>query len=633
MNKTIKLTGSCELTSSKKASGPGQFHILAYTGAAMKVDAFPIPVVIDLVGCTFSKDKTPIIADHNPVLRVGHSTSQQINAEGVTVNAVVSSGMDVAKGILEDAKAGFPFQASIGAEIVSREMLDAGNTEEVNGRTIEGPAIIARESIINEVSLVTLGADRATLAIAASLHSSPKKESSNMTIDLNKQRELQAAEEERVDTIRATIVQYPHLKEVELNGSKLPLTAAKAEAIRCGMSGNAFRLAVMTADRDNPHVPSGGPAIHIHAGYAGQTEVLECAMAQHVGMRSIEKEYSEQALEASRQLAVTHFMDAARIAATHCGFQGDWRNKDSVIKAAFSTADFSTLLTNVANKSLLQAYNTYPSVARLISKKLSANDFKTHTGVKLSGDTQFQKVAGDGELKHAVLEDSAYTYAIETYGRLFGIDRQSMIGDDLGALNSLPQLLGRGCAQCIEETFWTLVLANTSSFFHSDNSNLETAALDGDGLAALVQLFLEQTDSQSKPINVVPKTLVVPPALKAVGDELWASRTWNEGASSANDSDRVATANPHHGKYEPVASPWAGANGGLTGGSDTAYYLFGDPEDVAAFGIAYLDNREEPTIQQEEMEFNKLGMQWRGYLDLGICQVDHRGAAKSTGAG
>ena len=73
------------------------------------------------------------------------------------------------------------------------------------------------------------------------------------------------------------------------------------------------------------------------------------------------------------------------------------------------------------------------------------------------------------------------------------------------------------------------------------------------------------------------------------------------------------------------------SNANYSGYSATGWYLFGAPTDVAAFGIAYLDGKETPTIEQADTDFNTLGIQFRGYLDMGVCQIDAAGAIKSSG--
>jgi hypothetical protein len=60
--------------------------------------------------------------------------------------------------------------------------------------------------------------------------------------------------------------------------------------------------------------------------------------------------------------------------------------------------------------------------------------------------------------------------------------------------------------------------------------------------------------------------------------------------------------------------------------------LFGSPADVAAFGVAYLNGIENPTIESGPADFDTLGLQWRGFLDFGVCQLDPKGGVKSKGA-
>ena len=60
--------------------------------------------------------------------------------------------------------------------------------------------------------------------------------------------------------------------------------------------------------------------------------------------------------------------------------------------------------------------------------------------------------------------------------------------------------------------------------------------------------------------------------------------------------------------------------------------MFGDPADVAAFGIAYLDGMEEPVVEEDTQPFNKLGVQLREYFDFGVTQIDHRGGTKANGS-
>ena len=633
---TLNLKAALQIKAAQNKGDQPRFKLFANSGEPMMLEGFFDPVVIDLEGVTIDREPLPVIMDHNPAKRIGHTDRVAVNAKGIFAEGRVSSSMGVAEGFVKDAKAGFPFQVSVGAEIKKGYFVEEGETVEVNGKTHKGPLIVATQTRLRELSITVLGADPKTQALVASKGVStmpkPLKIGSD-DHDLQARRQRIAAEEARVDAIRAIADRYGSQLAGEFeteDGRKTTLSALKATAVAEGWDQNRFELQLLRASRN-----VGIPTTHSYhpMGNASNSRVLEAAIAKHVGLPNLERAYDARILEASDQLGITCLMDACRLAAQLSGHTLNWRDKDAVIRAAFSTTDIPDILSNVANKSAEMAYKSFPSAAKLIARKLTANDFKSHNSVRLTGDVIFEPLGSDGEIKHGKLEDSAYTYSVTTYAKTFGLSRQAIRDDDAGALDEVPRSLGRGAALALEELFWKLVIANSGSFFSSGNGNLITgagSALSSSGLASAVQKFLEQTDAQGKPIGVVPERLVVPPALKATADELYVARTLNVGGGSATADDRVPAENVHFGKYEPAVSPWIGASG-LSGGSDTRWYLFGNPNDVAGFGIAYLDGKETPTIEQKEMSADKLGIMWRGYFDIGVCQIDPRGAVRADG--
>ena len=228
------------------------------------------------------------------------------------------------------------------------------------------------------------------------------------------------------------------------------------------------------------------------------------------------------------------------------------------------------------------------------------------------------------------LGEQSYTYRVNTYARMFGVTRNDIINDDLGALQSVPQTLGRGAAVALEGAFWTLVLANTGSFFSGAKGNYQSGAgtaLDITSLGAAVTKMRQAVDADGVPVLVVPKYLVVPPELETTADALYTST--NIVATGTTDFQTPA-GNPHANKYQPLVVPHL-SNSTYSGYSATAWYLFGDPSDVAAFGVAYLNGVESPTVESDDAPFNTMGMQFRGYLDFGVCQIDYRGGVKSDG--
>jgi len=298
--------------------------------------------------------------------------------------------------------------------------------------------------------------------------------------------------------------------------------------------------------------------------------------------------------------------------------------------SGFSTISLSGILSSVANKTMLAAYQAVESVVGSFCAETDVNDFKEVTRYRLTGNGVFERVGPDGELKHATLSEQPYTNKVETYGRMIALTRQMMINDDLGAFLQIPRIIGRMSALKREEAVFELLLSNPSNFFSVGNKNFLSGAdtaLSIDALTKAEQAFLDQTDSDGKPILITASVLLVPTSLKVTAQQLMTETRVNE----TTDANKPRAANnPHAGKWRPVASPYLNSQG-IAGGSARAWHLFANPADVAALEIAYLRGKRNPTIESGESDFNTLGMQWRGYFDFGVAMQDHRAAVKVKG--
>ncbi|HUW30111.1 MAG TPA: Mu-like prophage major head subunit gpT family protein, partial [Planctomycetota bacterium] len=409
----------------------------------------------------------------------------------------------------------------------------------------------------------------------------------------------------------------------------------EAKAIEEGWTPDKAGYEVLLAAR--PQAPA------IQTGHTAQVanlpKVLECALMMGragIAETDLKARFAIEVLDAAYKYRTASFKSIVNMI---CRFEG--RPAPEIhdlpkqwVDAAFSTNTVAYILLNTANKVLLDGYNAIETIARTICKRLSAVDFKTTYAARLTGDYAFQKVGPDGELKHAVIKDQGYAVKVDTYGRLIGLTRQDVINDDLGAFTDLPRQIGRAAALKVEDVFFTLVLANTGSFFASGNTNYDSGASSVIGVAGLnraVALFRKQTDEDGHPIMISPKFLVVPPELEATARQLYASINLIAVGVPTTAEKTAAAANPHSGKYAPLVSPYL-SNTAYTGNSATAWYLFGDPNDLAAFALSYLNGQDTPVIEQADPDPKYLGTIWRGYMDFGVAQLDPRGATKSAGA-
>jgi len=659
-----------------------RFTMTAYTGGAMQLTGWRFPVVVDLAGLEVGRQQRPILLDHSRDVEFVLGQTDQIHATGgqLMVAGHILGDSGKARQVIGLADKGFQWQASIGAKANDVEFVPEGKTVLANGREFSGPVNVARRATLGEISFVVLGADDNTSAqIAATLKgdemefdqwlaargfepavlTDKQRKSLKVLFDAD---ELEAG---RDAGQHATAAHEGSTQEGERGAVDASVAVAQlraemglelartlqirkicagrfpeieAKAIAEGWDAQRAELEVLRVGRP------AGPAIHA-AEDPRTPKALEAALCMSAGLPAsrVSTWYDAQTMDAasSRDLqgAGIHSLLYEVIRAGG-GYIRPGRVDNDTIRAAFlandrmlqaaggfSTISLSGILSNVANKAMLAAYEAVNVVAQEFCSETDVNDFKQVTRYRMTGSGVFQKVGPDGELKHAELSEESYTNQVETYGRMIALTRQMIINDDLGAFLQIPRAIGRMSALALEEVVFTLLLSNLNSFFSAGNENLLTvlSTLDIDTLTLAEQKFLDRVDQHGKPILVQPAILLVPTALKVVAEQLYKDIWLNQ--VPANNKAKPAS-NPHAGKFRPVATPYLSLPS-IPGGSPTDWYLFADPGDVSAVEIAYLRGKRAPTIESAETNFNTLGVQYRGFFDFGASLQDPRAAVKA----
>jgi len=654
-HKSLSLTAQAEfefIAASGSEAGSGtalpRFRMVAYTGGPMKVAGWRHPIVIDLAGLAIPSQSRPIRFGHDAAAGVGHTSAVAVEDGKLVASGMISRDTHAAKEVVASARNGFPWQASVGASVEAFEFLRENQSATVNGREVQGPLNIVRRATLGEISFVDLGADGGTTAsIAASgeagaapptspasttpptpaTSAAPPVNGAETPDSVRDLRAQMAAETDRIAAIRRLCA-----------GAHATI---ESQAIREGWDATRTELEVLRASR--PKAPA-GPAIHAH-GQAGVTQkVLEAACILSGRLENPEQHCNERDLEAaSRAFGRTMGLQELLLhAAWANGYSGrTFRDWHGVMDAAFgrpgadvqasignSTISIAGILSNVANKFLLEGFFSVERVWRNICAVRSVTDFKTVTSYRLTGNDGYEKVAPGGEIKHGTLGEESYSNKAETYALMLSIDRTDIINDDLGAITTVPRKLGSGSGKTINEVFWAAFMAN-SGFFTVGNKNFISGAdtaLGIDGLTKAEVAFMDQVDSDGKPIGVLPSILLVPTALSAMGSQLFKSLELRDNTAAA----KYPITNPHQGKFRVEVSRYLG-NPKFTGNSTKAWYLLADASDLPVVEMAFLNGQESPTIETAEQNFNRLGIQMRGYHDFGVALQDPRGGVKSKG--
>ena len=121
------------------------------------------PVALELSGIDASAEQVSILADHDSSLGgiVGHGQAEVAGGK-LLVRGSITPSTTAAKQVIELARGGFRFQASVGVTPTRYERVRAGETVEVNGAAVTSPAsgfMLVRAGVLKEVSVVAIGAD------------------------------------------------------------------------------------------------------------------------------------------------------------------------------------------------------------------------------------------------------------------------------------------------------------------------------------------------------------------------------------------------------------------------------------------------------------------------------------------
>lgn len=627
----------CKFVESDPAAAP-QVEAIAYTGVVMSVAGIG-PVAVELSGIKSGKNVS-ILADHDATVGgvVGFGT---VDTDGKTLRlqGTITSQSYKAKDIVNNGRAGYPWQASIGLDIVKSKPIDAGKTAMVNGKETQGPFLHVLRGNLKEVSIVPFGADANTSAIIAS---------ENKETEMDEQQEVVAAPVQAaapvIDVAKLIADERKRTLDIEQVFAGVDYTGAeaiKAQAIADGWTVERAKASLFDSMKANAPVVAKSVKVE-DAPNAPASAALEIALAASAGIHDdafYAGAYGEHAVKEARKYSGIGLRGLMQIAAKH----NVHTFNDAVIRAAFDQArvsastpgisriDLAGILGNVANKAMLDAYAATPVVATRLCGRRSVPDFKAVTSYRLTGGGSFNQVGPNGELKFIELGETSYTNQAHTYGQIFGLDRTNMINDDLGAFMRVPQIFGRNAQRLKDHLFFKVLDDTAGTYFTTGHGNYmsgATTALSSESLGAAEKLLLEQTDQDSHPIVVTGRYLLVPPALAYVARELYSAATITTGGGSSKD--RQPAINVWQSMFEPIVSPYLSSATYLN--SDTAWYIFADPSDIAAYEICYLNGNENPTIEQGDLDFQNLGIAWRAYIDIGVSEQDYRGAVMSLGA-
>lgn len=587
---------------------------VAYSGGSFSQWWSALPCYMDLAGMKLA-DQICIIYNHEytPECRLG-ITEVKNDGKTLTIDGEFDTGNILAQSIIRAGKK-FNWQLSIGAENSKVESIPENYTETLNGNKVNGPALIVRESILREVSIVAIGADAKTsMEIKASL----MEPESEVEPEVEQAVTKAVAETEQAIEINQS-VETNNQEEINMNELE-----AKLDAITNGITKLGERIEA-TEKKLETQASRPAPEISVkNTDTTATADVLQAAVEQAMGVEVADTKAAEIADKKYRgQMGLKQLYTECAHAGGWTGYLNNGNLGEAVgaIKANFSNISLPGILSNAINKRIKDGWDYAEDSWRMISEIVSVSDYKSFSTYALNAKGEYEEVPNGGTIPSGELAETSYTNQLKRYGLMFSIDEMDIINDDMGAINQRAFQFGRKASLKLNKVFWTL-FQNDANFFKAENNNVvaSAGALDASSLAKLVKAFRKQIDANGDILGYDPRILLVPAALEVEAMKLYEDAEIRD--TTANK--QYLTGNPWRGKFNPVASAYLE--------SDDDYYLLADPAIAATIQVAFLNGQQAPVVESNPTSFDTFGISYRGKFSFGVSFADPKAGIKGDKA-
>lgn len=291
-----------------------------------------------------------------------------------------------------------------------------------------------------------------------------------------------------------------------------------------------------------------------------------------------------------------------------------------MVEEAQSTSDFPLLFGDVIDRSLLGAYNAWPSVWASIARRGRRRDFRVGKAFTIDGaNSPLSQVQQGKEYPQDFLSDGNFSYGVNKYGRGLSFLWEAIVNDDLDALASAPNLLAQAARYTEDRFFTELVVDSTgpdATFFSSGHGNLAgtPSGITLDTLQLALAGMQAQKDPQGNPIFTGQVRLMVPPALEVTAKNV-VHATTIFGSPGATTGQQIMTPNwASDAIADVVVNPWLPIVDTTKG--NVAWYLFADPGiGRPAVEMGFLAGHEQPEVFMKAPDSVRVGGGVVGSLD------------------
>ena len=525
--------------------------------------------------------------------------------------------------IFQKVQSGTLKGVSVGYMVNRYEVLEDKDTKSTNGR-FNGPAYVVTDWEPLEISIVSVPADP-TVGVGRSaeeIHTSIDTQEDNTRMDQEKTLEVQEVKSTPVET---GLTQADLQKAMEQERKRTSEITAlfrdfdvegADEAIVMGVSVDEARAMVMDQLRAR------NKGVSVTMGEAESDKFR--AAAQDAVLMAAGLAVAEPAPGANELRGHSMIELARESLQRECGTKANFGDNMEMARAAInSTSTFPAIMSNLADKSVMNGFNEAETTFQIWAGKGSNRDFKEAARVALSEAGNLELVPEGGQFQQDVFGEASARTKVATYGKIFSLTRQAIINDDLGLFSKIATKYGSAAKRLVNKMVYaqltgTVKMQDNVALFDDKHGNVaKTAeALSVTSLAKAITAMRRQKGiTGAANLNITPKYLVVPPELEVTAYQIVNS-------TAAVDGTNSGVVNPYKGRFVVVA------DAELT--DPDAWYLVADASQHDTIEVTYLNGVETPRLETRQ-GFDVDGIEYKVAFDVGVDAIDFRGLYKNAG--
>lgn len=335
----------------------------------------------------------------------------------------------------------------------------------------------------------------------------------------------------------------------------------------------------------------------------------------------------ERPAEGSRTFAGLSLRDIAAESLRMAGESAATRmSNDELLRRAMSPdSAFVAIAGEVAQAAMAAGYQAAPTTYQLWTGRGTAKDFKPTAIYQISEAGTPVRIPQNGEFTFDEMATQQQAVRqLYTYGRSFGLTRQAFVNDDLDVLTKIPRAYAAACRRGINRAVYQILKNNPAmldgqQLFSAAHKNLGAAAKPGTpAFTEAIALMRRQKNLRGdEPLNLVPGFVLTPTAIEVPVRQM---------VTSTVDPDAKVAGVPNvFNNMQAICDAELDVDSGAA-----PFYFAASPGLCDTIEVAYLGGNDQPTLEMRP-SWERLGIEYRIYMDYGVSLVDYRGLVKNPG--